>query len=172
MNRPDKSQLLLPVNPLFLWFSVLIGLLINMMPVGRVVWWPDALSVILVFWAIHQPRRIGVLIAFFFGLLMDVHQAAILGQHAISYTLLTYFAITIHRRLLWFSVPLQALQLFPLFFLSHLLIVLIRMIIGGTFPGWSMAIAPLIETLMWPLASWLLLAPQRRAPDQDKHRPL
>jgi rod shape-determining protein MreD len=48
----------------------------------------------------------------------------------------------------------------------------VRMGAGGLFPGWSMFLAPLIQALLWPLVSVLLLAPQRRAPDPDKNRPL
>ena len=33
-------------------------------------------------------------------------------------------------------------------------------------------IAPALEALLWPLASWVLLAPQRRPPDNDQNRPL
>jgi rod shape-determining protein MreD len=43
---------------------------------------------------------------------------------------------------------------------------------GGIFPGWSFLLAPLLEALLWPVASFVLLAPQRRAPDPDKNRPL
>jgi rod shape-determining protein MreD len=49
---------------------------------------------------------------------------------------------------------------------------LIRLMAGGQFPGLSMLAAPLIEALLWPLASVLLLVPQRRAPDPDANRPL
>ena len=61
----------------------------------------------------------GIGAAFVFGLMMDVHEAALLGQHALAYTLLSYFAITIHRRLLWFTVPSQAVQVLPLFAAAH-----------------------------------------------------
>jgi rod shape-determining protein MreD len=49
--------------------------------------------------------------------------------------------------------------------------VLIRMLAGGMFPGWSVLLAPLLESLLWPVASVLLLAPQRRAPDPDEEPP-
>jgi rod shape-determining protein MreD len=103
---------------------------------------------------------------------MDVNHGALLGQHALAYSLLSYFAITVHRRLRWFSVLEQALQIAPLFLGAHLVSLLIRMLAGDMFPGWSLLLAPLFETLLWPLASWLLLAPQRRAPDPDENRPL
>lgn len=172
MMPRGSDQLLLPVNPLYLWFSLLVALFVNMVPMGPQPWVPDLLALTVVFWNVHQPRRVGVGVAFAFGLLMDVHEGALLGQHALAYTLLSYFAITVHRRLLWFPVPAQALQILPLFFAAHAVSVLIRLIAGGTFPGWNLWLAPLLEALLWPIASWVLLAPQRRPPDPDENRPL
>ena len=108
---PRGSTLLLPVNPVFIWFSLLVAFLLNLLPWGRWAGMPDLLAVALVFWNVHQPRRVGVGAAFVFGLFMDVHQGALLGQHALAYTLLSFFAITVHRRLLWFTVPSQAAQI-------------------------------------------------------------
>lgn len=167
-----SDQLLLPVNPVFVWGSLLIALLINLVPFGRVPAMPDVLAVALVFWNVHQPRKVGIGAAFFFGLLMDVHEGSLFGQHALAYTLLSYFATTIHRRLLWFSVPAQALQVLPLFAAAHLVSLIVRLAAGDVLPGWNLVAAPLIEALLWPVASLLLLAPQRRAPDPDENRPL
>ncbi|CAN5892205.1 rod shape-determining protein MreD [soil metagenome] len=170
--RPGQQQLLLPLSPLFMWTSLFVALLLNMIPIGRAAWTPDLLALAIVFWSVHQPTRIGIGVAFTFGLVMDVHQSAMLGQHALSYTTLGYFAIAIHRRLLWYPVASQALQVLPLFALSHVIELAIRMIGGGVFPGWNLLVSPLIETLLWPLASMLLLAPQRRTPEPDANRPL
>lgn len=167
-----SDQLLLPVNPLFLWFSLLAALAVNLLPLGRHPAAPDLLAVVLVFWSVHQTRRVGVGVAFVFGLLMDVHDGAILGQHALAYTLLGYFATAIHRRLVWFTLPLQALQILPLFIVAHLVSFAVRMIVGGMLPGWPALLAPVFESLLWPLVTVLLLAPQRRAPDRDQNRPL
>lgn len=173
--RPGQ-QLLLPANPVFIWASLLVALLMNMAPNmaggGRAAWLPDFLALALVFWSVHQPLRVGVGAAFVFGLFMDVHQSALLGQHALSYTALCYFAITIHRRLLWFPVPTQALQVLPLFVAAHAIELTVRLVSGGLFPGWSILLAPLLEAALWPVASIVLLLPQRRAPNPDKNRPL
>ena len=172
MMMPSGQQLLLPANPLFIWSSLIVALLLNMLPLGRVPWMPDFMALVLVFWNVHQPLRVGIGLAFMFGLGMDVHQSSMLGQHALSYTALSFFATMIHRRLLWFSVPTQALQVLPLFATAHGVELIIRLIGGGTFPGWWLLMAPLLEALLWPLASILLLVPQRRAPDPDENRPL
>ena len=137
------QPLLLPVSPLFIWSSLLVALMVNMLTsiagAGRSPWMPDLLAVTLVFWSVHQPLRIGIGVAFAFGLVMDVHQSALLGQHALSYTVLSYFAITIH---------------------------------GGLYPGWSILLAPVLESALWPVVSVLLLLPQKQSPDPDKNRPL
>jgi rod shape-determining protein MreD len=103
---------------------------------------------------------------------MDVQQAALLGQHAWSYTALCFGAIAMHRRLLWFSVPSQAVQVLPLFVAAHALQLAVRMVSGGVFPGLSILLAPALEAMLWPVISIILLAPQRRAPDPDANRPL
>ena len=172
MIMPSGQQLLLPANPVFIWTSLIVALLLDMLPLGRVPWMPDFLALVLVFWNIHQPQRVGIGLAFMFGLGMDVHQSALLGQHALAYTALSFFATMIHRRLLWFTVPSQALQILPLFALAHGVQIAIRMISGGVFPGWLLLLAPLAESLLWPVISVMLLAPQRRAPNPDQNRPL
>jgi rod shape-determining protein MreD len=169
--RPGQ-QLLLPANPFFIWGTLLLAMLADMVPLGRTPWMPDFLALVLVFWSVHQPLRVGIGAAFVFGLAMDVHQTGLLGQHALAYTTLSYFAITIHRRLLWFSVPSQALQVLPLFVASHAIQMAVRMLGGGAFPGPTALLAPVIECLLWPVVSVVLLAPQRRAPDPDENRPL
>ena len=168
----SAGQLLLPVNPLFVGLTLVVALALNIVPLGRMPLMPDFVALVLVFWNVHQSRRVGVGVAFVFGLLMDVHDGAVLGQHALAYTLLSFFAITIHRRLLWFTVPSQAVQILPLFLAAHAVSLVVRMIAGGMFPGWQILLAPVFESLLWPIATWLLLAPQRRAPDPDRNRPL
>ena len=104
---------------------------------------------------------------------MDVHQASLLGQHALAYTLLSFFAITIHRRLLWFTVPSQAVQVLPLFVGAHAIELAIRMLAGGCFPGLDRAAGARDRSrAVAGRQRHLLLVPQRRAPDPDENRPL
>lgn len=176
MIMPRGQQLLLPASPLFVFGSLAVALLVSMALgigwSGRAAWMPDLLSIVLVFWCVHQPRKVGIGVAFVLGLIVDVHETSLLGQHALVYTVLGYLAVMIHRRLLWFSVPSQALQVWPLFLASHLLTLAVRALLGGAFPGWSLFLAPVLEAVLWPVFSVVLLAPQRRAPDPDADRPL
>jgi len=169
-HAPDV--LLLPVRPAFIWVSLAIALLVNLVPLGPMPARPDILALTLAFWAVHQPRRVGLGAAFVLGLVMDVHAGALLGQHALGYTLMMFAALVIQRRLLWYSAGSQALQILPVLVLSHAAGWLARAVAGDGWPDAWVWVAPLIEAVLWPLASWVLLAPQRRPPDPDENRPL
>jgi rod shape-determining protein MreD len=132
---------------------------------------PDFVALVLVFWSIHQPLKVGIGVAFAMGLVMDVHDAIYLGENALAYTLLSYFAITIHRRVLWFHPVTQCLHVFPLFVCTGLQTG-VRLLIApeAHFPGWLYFSQSLVTTLLWPVATLILLAPQRRAIDKDHTR--
>lgn len=169
-------QLLLPASPSFIWLSILFGFGANMVQNfvlgGWISWAPDYLMLILVFWSLHQPRRVGMGVAFGFGLAMDVHQASLLGQHALCYTLICFVVAMVQRRVMWFKAGAQALQLLPLFALVHLLEFSLRLMFGNAAFSWLLILAPIFEALLWPIASAVLLLPQRRTPDPDANRPL
>jgi len=169
-NRPH--YILLPVSPLFIAFSLVCAFMLNLLPWGRWVGAPDFVALVLVFWGIHQPRKVGIGIAFCMGLLMDVHDATLLGENALAYTLLSYLAIMIHRRVLWFPLVTQAMHVFPLLLLTQAIQVMVRFFVTGRFPGALVFIESVIAVALWPVITWLLLAPQRRAPDRDENRPL
>ena len=170
MNNP--LYILLPVSSLFIFVSLAFAFMLNMLPFGNMVGVPDFLALVLVFWSIHEPRKVGIGMAFFMGLLMDVHDATLLGENALAYTLLSYLAIMIHRRVLWFPVMTQALHIFPLLLLTQTIQLLVRLFVSGKFPGWWFFLESFVATALWPLASWVLLAPQRRAINRDDTRPI
>lgn len=171
MPMPPQ-YLLLPANRAFITFSLLAAFVLDLLPWGRAPGVPDFLALTLVFWNIRQPRLVGIGIAFLFGLIMDVHEAALLGEHALAYTLLSYGAMSLHRRVPWFGMPAQMLHVLPLFLLAQLSTLIVRMSVGGDFPGSVWFLQSVATTLLWPLADWLLLAPQRRAVDRDENRPI
>lgn len=170
MNRPH--YILLPVNPLFIAFSLVAAFLFNILPWGSRIGVPDLVALVIVFWSIHQPRKLGIGIAFLTGLLMDVHDASLLGQNALAYTLLSYFAIMIHRRVLWFPIVTQAMHVLPLLLLTQSVQLVVRMAVGGPFPGWDYFLESVVAVLLWPVINWALLAPQRRAVNRDDTRPI
>lgn len=171
MNH-QPHYILLPVSSAFIAVSLIAAFLLNLLPWGHWVGLPDFVALVLVFWSIHQPRKAGIGVAFCMGLLMDVHDASLLGENALAYTLLSYFAIMIHRRVLWFPVGTQALHILPLLLLMQVVQLVVRVLVSGKFPGWFYFAESVVSAALWPLATWILLAPQRRAIDRDETRPI
>jgi rod shape-determining protein MreD len=168
--RPE--YLLLPASRSFIAFTILVAFVLNILPWGRTYGVPDFLAIVLVFWNIHQPRKVGIGIAFLVGLLMDVHASALFGERALAYSLLSYGAMSMHRRVPWFRLGGQMLHVLPLFLLAQLVVIAVRMAVGGPFPGIGYFLQSMSSTLLWPLAEVLLFAPQRSAVDRDDNRPI
>jgi rod shape-determining protein MreD len=73
---------------------------------------------------------------------------------------------------LWFPVGTQTLHVLPLLLLAQAVELVVRLIISGKFPGWLYFADSFVAAALWPIASFLLLAPQRRAVDRDENRPI
>jgi rod shape-determining protein MreD len=168
----SSSRILLPVRPWFIFLSLLVALLLNLMPTAHWPGVPDWVALVLCFWSVREFRRVGMGWAFILGLLMDVADGAVLGQHGFAYVLLAYGAASLSRRILWFPLIQQALQIMPLLFLCQAVQVAMRLMVGGDFPGWSYFVGPMIATLLWIPATFILLLPQYQPVEQNPDRPI
>jgi rod shape-determining protein MreD len=167
-----RERILLPVNVGFMAFTIVLALLFNLLPWRSLAGVPDMTALVIAFWCVHQPRKIGIGTAWVVGLLMDAGDGALLGQHAFAYAFLAFAAISLHRRILWFSLWQQAAHILVLMLASQALMLAVRMIAGGAFPGPMYFSGSLIGAALWPAATFLLLLPQRRAESVDENRPL
>ena len=161
--RPE--EILRPVNPWFILLTFLVGLLLNLVPVPDVVALvkPDFLALVILFWCIQEPRYVGVGVAWALGLVMDVADATVFGQHALAYAVLAYAAEYLRRRVLRFPLWQQAPQVALPLLLCAALVLLVRFVGGAPLPGWAYFCPPLVGALLWPLVSVLLQSPQRPA---------
>ena len=121
---------------------------------------------------VRQPRRVGLGAGWLLGLLTDAGSGVLLGQHALAYSLLAFAAITLSRRMLWFSVWGQAVHVAALLLFAQGVALLVRLAAGADFPGWTLIVAPLLGAALWPVLSFMLLAPQRRPIEVDETRPI
>lgn len=172
INPFGNSEILRPVNTWFIVFSLLAAMLFKFIPIDRNWVTPDLLALVLVFWNIRQPRTVGIGVAWCLGAAVDVHSAGVFGEYALAYTLLSYFAITIHRRVTGFSPMMQAVHILPLLFAAQAVTVAIRLMFGGIFPGVWIFAESLLTAALWPLVQFLLLAPQKLPQNRDNDRPI
>jgi rod shape-determining protein MreD len=163
------EEILLPVKPAFIAFTLLAALLLNLLPwSGYLLWFrPDFVALVTLFWCIEQPRRMGFFAAWMLGLVMDVADATLFGQHALAYSILAYAGIGLHRRVRMFPLAAQVLHVIPLLLLTDVIVLLIRMMAGSDFPGLRYFTGSLVGAALWPLLAFLLTLPQRPKSETD-----
>lgn len=152
------------------WFvaaTLMLGWLLDLLPWGRWPGVPDSFALVLLFWGLHAPHRVGMLVAFAGGLLLDVHHAALLGENALAYTLLIYWAMVLRIRLLRFGLLAQALHVFPMLVLATGIATGLATLLQGSAWSWWWLADCLSGALVWPLMAWLLQLPQRLAAGRD-----
>jgi rod shape-determining protein MreD len=170
---PDRPQRILqPVRLRTIIGSFVLALLLDFMPWPDLRVAPEFVALVLTFWCVRQPRLVGLGVGWTLGLLIDAGNGVLLGQHALAYSLLAFFAISLSRRILWFGPLQQALHVGALLLFSQGVTVLVRLAAGAELPGWQVLIGPLVGAALWPLVSYLLLIPQRRPVEPQEPRAL
>ncbi len=163
-------EILLPVRAAFIIFTFIAALLINLLPWSG--WWlaikPDFVALVVLYWCIQQPRKVGFTSAWLLGLVMDVAEGSLFGQHALAYSVLAFGGIVLHRRVLMFTMRDQVLHVLVLLVLNDLMVLAVRMLAGTAFPGISYFIGGLAAAALWPALTFLFKLPQRPAPDPDR----
>lgn len=162
-------EILLPVKPAFIAFTLLGALLMNLLPWTSValVLKPDFVALVLLYWCVVQPRKVGFTTAWLLGVIMDVADGSLFGQHALAYSVLAYAGLVLHRRVLSFPMKDQVLNVIPLLLLNDSIVLAIRKLGGADFPGLSYFVGSCIAGALWPLLAVLFKMPQRQGIDPD-----
>lgn len=173
MNQPraeKPTEILLPVNPMFVAGTLAVAFLFNLLPASgqALLWRPDFVALVLAYWLIHYPRRLGFVLPWLLGLAMDVAEGALFGQYALGYTALALMATLAHRRVLMFDIVSQTLHVLVMLQVVKLIMLLVRMAEGAEFPGWLYFLGPVVASLLWPLLTVTLVIPQKPKADTDR----
>jgi rod shape-determining protein MreD len=167
MELATRQEILLPVRPSFIVFTLVCAVLLNMLLGSAGPLRPDFVALVVLYWCVQQPRIVGFTLAFTMGLLMDVAEGTLLGQHALAYSILAFAGLALHRRVQGFSLTAQIVHVVPLLLVTDLIVVGIRLLGGASFPGYSHFAGSVVAGLLWPVASVLLKLPQRPRADPD-----
>ncbi|MBL79771.1 MAG: rod shape-determining protein MreD [Nitrosomonadaceae bacterium] len=157
----SEKEIILPAKGWFIILSLIIGLLLNLLPIQGylLILRPDFVALVLLFWGIYQPERVGISIAFIMGLLMDVVSSSMFGQHALAYSVLIFIALILRRRIHTFGLLKQVPQVGLLLCFTQFIILLTELLKRSDFPGWHYFLASLTGMLLWPLISLVLEIP-------------
>ncbi len=166
----EVQEFLLPVRKSLIYISLIAAVLINLMPFDKVilVLRPDFVALVLLYWNIYQPQQVGMSIAFVSGLFMDVIDISIMGQHAVAYCLITFFALLLHRRLRLFNAFQQIPAVLWILLSGQAVAFLARVLAGTYIPEWYVFLSSVIGALCWPLLSFLLGSFCKQRIDRDE----
>lgn len=163
----DSAPFRKPSGFLFIWSTILVLWILSLLPWRLWPPAPDLLLLVIVFWCLNEPGRVNMLVAFVFGLLMDVHDGAFLGEQALTYVVVAYGAVALRRRLLRFNSVVQAIHLLPAFVVGEGAARLCHAWLAGEWSGWAWLWSALLTTALWPLADMLLHMPHKRLDDTE-----
>ena len=159
MSRPRNGWVL----PASLLLALLLGLvpLPGMLQALRPYW----LALVLAFWLLEAPDRVGLGSAFVLGLLADVVFGSLLGEQALRLVVLAFILERFRARLRFFPVSQQALTIGVLLVNDHVIAAGLHLLIGTPPLSWAYWGAPLVGMLLWPPLHLLLdaLRLRRRA---------
>lgn len=122
---------------------------------------PDWVGLVLIYWCMALPERVGVGTGWFTGLLVDLLSGTLLGQHALSLTVIAWLTLKLHRRVRLFPVWQQALTILVLLALHQLLALWISNIIGRPGVPWYYWAPSVTGMLLWPVTFSVLRSMRR-----------
>jgi rod shape-determining protein MreD len=160
-----RDVMKLPASTGLIVLSTLVAYLLAVLPWSGALLLarPDFVLIVLMFWTIHEPRAIGQGVGFALGLLMDVSDSMLLGQHALAYVAAIYGAQVLRVRILSFPLAEQTLHVLGLTVSASLVTLALNLLIGADFPGFAYLVSPVLTALMWAPVTWLLYSrPVRR----------
>lgn len=146
-------------------FTFFVAILLMIMPLPE---WaqplrPHWVAMVLVYWCLALPSRVGILSAWSVGLLLDILNGTLLGEQALALSLVAYITLWLHKRIRVKPLLQQALTLFLILLLAHHFPLLwVQGISGQSIESWTYWITPFSSALLWPVVFLLLRYVRRK----------
>jgi len=112
---------------------------------------PEWVLLVLIYWAMYAPNRVGIGIGWVVGLLLDALQGTLLGEYALVGALTTFIVNQFHQRLQLFPILQQCLFIFLLLGIQFIMIMWIQGFSGHPIQGWQYGLPVIVSALIWPL---------------------
>lgn len=137
--------------------SLLVALMLGLLPLPNTVaaFKPFWLALVLCYWLLEGPERVGLGVAFLIGLAADLLHGTLLGEHALRLCMLAFIVLRFRPRLRFFTLWQQALAVLAILLNDRIVVLMVRGFSGEGMPPAAFWIAPLTGMLLWP---WLFLA--------------
>lgn len=123
---------------------------------------PHWVALVLFYWIISLPHRFGLITAWISGLILDVLQGGLLGQQALAFLVIGYFAASSYQRMRMFSVWQQAIIIFAAMLVAELILFVIDFITMDRAWKYLYLLPSIVSALLWPWVFLLLRHLRRR----------
>lgn len=152
---------------LIITFSFVVAILVSIMPLPDwlLMYRPQWLALVLIYWVIAMPQRVGLGTAWLFGLLLDSLSGTLLGEHALALTVVVYLANRFHRQIRMFPLLQQTVVIFILIIIYQTLLLWVQGVIGQLDHSYWLWVSAVTSVLFWPWICILLRTSGRRAFD-------
>ncbi|KFZ37828.1 rod shape-determining protein MreD [Shewanella mangrovi] len=149
---------------LIVWFSLLVGLLFELMPVPDIVlpFRPDWLLLILIYWSMALPHRYNILTAFVMGTLLDVLLGAHLGIRSLAYSLAIYLIVLNFQRLRTYSFLQQTVLVGIVLCIYHLIVFWLQFLLEHATFSAELLWPTVSSMILWRWVFWVLRRIRRR----------
>ncbi|BAP43498.1 rod shape-determining protein MreD [Pseudomonas sp. StFLB209] len=151
-------------NGWVVWLTFAIGLLLSIVPLPQFMEFfrPMWLALLMTFWALTLPHRIGMTTAWLLGLMEDVLYGTLLGQHALILTLITCLVMALQQRLRIYPMWQQCLILLVVYGVAQLAQLWLSALTGNRQPTLTLVLPALVSALLWPWISYGLRGLSKR----------
>ena len=112
---------------------------------------PEWVALVLIYWCMAIPQRIGVGIAWISGLFLDVIRGGLLGQQALSLCIIAYITLKLYQRIRVAPLWQQAFSILILMILHQLVILWVKGIIGQSPQSWTYWLPSITSMALWPV---------------------
>ncbi len=143
-----------------IWVIVLSFLLAFLLAIVPFPEWamhyrPQWVALVLIYWMIALPYRVGMGTAWVVGAFVDILEGSMLGLNALAYTLIAYLTLNIHHRLRMFSYLQQSALVLVMVGLSLILVHWIKVGTEQSDPvGMLFLLSAVSSAFVWP---WLFV---------------
>jgi rod shape-determining protein MreD len=136
-------------------FSFLLAFILTLLPMPEWASWarPAWVLLVLIYWNLTLPHEVNIGTAWFLGLLLDVLNNTLLGEHALAMAIASYFVVKMHARIKMFPLVQQGLCVWLLVLLYQFIIYSIQGFINEVPQSKLYWLSSLISMLLWP---WLV----------------
>lgn len=144
--------------------TYLVALLLSIWPLPD---WAEAfrpawLLLATIYWCLFLPHRVGLLVTFGVGILLDALTGALLGEHALALLLVAWVTLKLHQQIRVYPWWQQTLLVFLLSLLYSFVLYWIDGMLGYTQGALLRWMPVLITSLLWPWSMQLLGLLQQR----------